>query len=157
MSCINPNDDHWISIPFNAIIQHTYTQYKGHCWAVSTVCVDWWRIQGWVRHVPQSSRSKDFTDALMPVHCWRLEWGWQEGLEVTDLAQVQVLPVLGCLCLFYFLVELGFELRALCLQSRCSTTWVTSSVHVCSGYFGDEGSHELFAWELWFSWSQPPK
>jgi hypothetical protein len=40
---------------------------------------------------------------------------------------------------FYFsrpfsLVGLGFELRTLHLQSKCSTAWATS---VCSGYFGD--------------------
>jgi hypothetical protein len=32
---------------------------------------------------------------------------------------------------------LGFEFRALCLQSRCSTAWVTPPVHLASGYFGD--------------------
>jgi hypothetical protein len=41
-------------------------------------------------------------------------------------------------------VELGFELRALHLQSRSSTTLATPPVHFCSGYFGD-GSHILFA------------
>jgi hypothetical protein len=29
----------------------------------------------------------------------------------------------------FFLVELGFELRVLCLQCRCSTAWVMSPVH----------------------------
>jgi hypothetical protein len=38
----------------------------------------------------------------------------------------------------YFLVGLGFELRALHLQSRCSTVSHTSSPF-CSGYFGDGG------------------
>jgi hypothetical protein len=30
---------------------------------------------------------------------------------------------------FFFLVGLGFELRPLCLQTRCFTTWDTPSVH----------------------------
>jgi hypothetical protein len=32
-----------------------------------------------------------------------------------------------------FLMGLGFELRALCLQSRHSTTLATPLVHFCSG------------------------
>jgi hypothetical protein len=45
--------------------------------------------------------------------------------------------------LFVCLVEWGFEFRGLHLQSRCSTTWATPSVHFAD-YFGD-GSRELFA------------
>jgi hypothetical protein len=38
-------------------------------------------------------------------------------------------PVFIILFYFIFLVGLGFELKALSLQSRCSTAWVTPPVH----------------------------
>jgi hypothetical protein len=61
---------------------------------------------------------------------------------------------------FFFLVGLGFELRASHLQSRCCTTYCLSSnsTPFCSSYFGD-GSFQLFAQavlELLSSQSQPP-
>jgi hypothetical protein len=46
---------------------------------------------------------------------------------------------------FFFMVQ-GFELRTSSLQSRHSTTWTMSPVHFCSGYVGDGGSLNLFAW-----------
>jgi hypothetical protein len=38
---------------------------------------------------------------------------------------------------FFFLIGLGFELRALHLQSRHSTTWTISPVHFALIIFGD--------------------
>jgi hypothetical protein len=54
-------------------------------------------------------------------------------------------------------VGLGFEVRALCLQSRCSTAWATPPFHFALVL--ELGSCKLFAWaglELWSSWCQPP-
>jgi hypothetical protein len=43
-----------------------------------------------------------------------------------------------CCCLFiYFLMALGFELRASRLLGRHSTTWATHPAHFCVGYFPD--------------------
>jgi hypothetical protein len=52
------------------------------------------------------------------------------------------------------IIDNFFELRALCLQSRCSTALATLPVHF-AGYFGDE-SHELFATTLPISASLAP-
>jgi hypothetical protein len=46
------------------------------------------------------------------------------GTFLKDLPGMYIFP----LSYFLFLVELGFELRAYCLQGRCSTTF-------CTGYF----------------------
>jgi hypothetical protein len=54
---------------------------------------------------------------------------------------------------------LGFELKPLHLQTRCSTTWTTPPVHFALVIL-EMGTRELFAQaglELWFSQSQPPK
>jgi hypothetical protein len=40
----------------------------------------------------------------------------------------RILPLLVAIS-FFFLMELGFELRASLLQSRCSPTWATPPVH----------------------------
>jgi hypothetical protein len=45
---------------------------------------------------------------------------------------------------FFFFVRLGFELRALPLQSRCSTAWATPLV-LFALVIVEMGSHELFA------------
>jgi hypothetical protein len=46
----------------------------------------------------------------------------------------------------YLLVELGSELRALSLQSRRSTAWVTPPVYFALIILEMGGSYELFAW-----------
>jgi hypothetical protein len=50
-----------------------------------------------------------------------------------------------------FLMGLGFELRALPEQSRCSTAWATPSSLFCFGYFGDR----LF-WTIWAGLNRDP-
>jgi hypothetical protein len=55
----------------------------------------------------------------------------------------------------FFFVELEFELRALHLQSRCSTIWATPPVHFVLVILEMGGSHELFplaVLELQASW-----
>jgi hypothetical protein len=47
------------------------------------------------------------------------------------------------------LVGLGFELKASCLQSRCSAGWSIPLVHFCSGYFGDG-----ISWTIFSDWPQ---
>jgi hypothetical protein len=57
------------------------------------------------------------------------------------------------------LVGLGFEIRVLSVQSRCSIAWAIHPVHFALAILEME-SHKLFAQaglELWFFWYQPPK
>jgi hypothetical protein len=59
-----------------------------------------------------------------------------------------------------FFGGVGFELRALCLQSRHSTVWATPSVHFGVVILEMGGSHEIFVqadFQLLSSQSQPPK
>jgi hypothetical protein len=61
---------------------------------------------------------------------------------------------------FSFLIRLGFELRALHLQSRHSTVWATPPSPFCSGYFGDGDLKNYLpgvGLEPQSSWSQPSK
>jgi hypothetical protein len=46
-----------------------------------------------------------------------------------------------------FLIELGFEFRASCLQSRHSTSWATPPVHIVPFYIKVLGIHRF--WYLW--------
>jgi hypothetical protein len=48
-------------------------------------------------------------------------------------------PISLFFIIFFFIVGLWFELMASCLQSRCSTAWVTSSVHFALVIFRDGG------------------
>jgi hypothetical protein len=57
---------------------------------------------------------------------------------------VSFFRVTGSLIFLLLLMELGFELRALCLQSRYSITWATPPVHFALVILEME-SCELFA------------
>jgi hypothetical protein len=71
----------------------------------------------------------------------------------------QIISRMEFFCCFVFLVGVGFELRASCLQSGCSTTCATPPVHFALVILEME-SLELFAQadlELESSQSQPLK
>jgi hypothetical protein len=70
----------------------------------------------------------------------------QNLLMWSDPLFIQHTHVQWAICFWRWEAVVGVELRALCSQSRYSTTWSTSPVHFFSGYFWDERSRELFVW-----------
>jgi hypothetical protein len=80
-------------------------------------------------------------------------------LKIRNETKIPDLPMLLSNVLYWptaffsFLVRLGFELRAWCLQSRCSSAWATPPVHF-SLVIVEMG---VFQALCWFFKSQSPK